>query len=433
MSNRAASGQVDSNAETADARVRQTHHAHVQHALRPFSRDAQLSDLRRTLQVTGQLGKGVYGIVYSARLTNDGGSSNSSCNGLSAVSRRHLALKSITTTDRPSDREVVLEKLMREEIAGAYLNALVFLDVCPNFAVVHKAFLNRHPQDYNTFYYLLCMERADGDFKKWLSITATDSSYKHASMTVPFMSAVLQVFMGLAAGGIHLNIVHNDLYLKNILFNRIRPTTLIYQLRKRTYVITAAKYLFKLSDFGICSSPTHLKNSHMSMTKMTRHRRQVGSLINFDFANHILEYQDVPPFARDAVVFLRSLLYFPDVQPVCRAWLQNALMHLEHLRRNKPQTLQGAEGLLDFISDIFSDRFLRRAGLPTSLFDPVVSQSSHTVAPDEPHISSFLDGNENTRRDVLIMARDYGDITTCNAYNGAPTPPPTLSTPPTFY
>ena len=144
------------------------------------------------------------------------------------------------------------------------------------------------------------------------------------SIAYTVVQSCLQVFMAIAAYGTHLNVVHNDLYLKNILFNEIPKTTLVYKFRNQTYILPQCEYLFKVSDFGICSGPTWLRNSHQEMTQMTKERRTVSSLLDFDFSNHILEYCNVPPHTRDSAILLRSMLHAPGLHPSCRNWLTSA-------------------------------------------------------------------------------------------------------------
>jgi serine/threonine protein kinase len=388
----------------------------VQLALKRFPRDTMLEELRNVLRVSAELGKGVYGVVYEATIISP------LPPALSIT--QSIAIKSISTLDQPTSRENVLTKMMREEMAYAYLNALVFLRICPNFALVHKSFLSRHRQQHKMYCYLLTMEKADGNLREWISLKKPDSNTKWVSSPSVFMFAVFQLFVAITAYGTHLNMVHNDLYLKNILYNSIPKTTMIYHFRNRTYTLPNCEFLFKVSDFGICSSPTYLQNEHRDMVLMTKERRHAPSLVEFDFSNHVLEYGNILPFARDSAILLRSLLYAADVHSSCRAWLTNSLKLLDD---NMPHT---ASELGNFVNEIFSKRFLQRAGISPQLFDTRIGNGLETI--DASTESFRVEGNADTNRSMMFLACDY-IAAGSSPSNGPTTPPSTLSTPATFF
>lgn len=378
-------------------------HVLIQLMLKKFQRNTRLEELRNILPVCAELGKGVYGVVYEAKIK------------IREENKSSIAIKSISTLDRPNDREMIFSRMLREEIAYAYLNALVFLRICPNFALVHKSFLSRHQQRNNMYCFLLCMEKSDGNMREWVS-----SKNNYVGEPHIFMSSVFQIFMAIAAYGNYLNLVHNDLYLKNILYNRISKTTLIYHFRKHTYTLSQCEFLFKISDFGICSSPTYLKNNHQDMVHMSKECRHASSLMDFDFSNHILEYENIPHFARDSVIFLRSLLYMGDVHPTCKKWLYNSLKLLNDLKLHK------ASDLGDYVNTIFSRDFLQKSGLSPFLFQ------SRVETVDASTEIFRVDGNEDTKRSMIFLAKDYIDSGRSTS-NGPTTPPSTLSTPATFF
>ena len=80
-------------------------------------------------------------------------------------------------------------------------------------------------------------------------------------MSERVMHALLQVSMSVLAMVTHLDMINNDLYLKNILVNDIEPCTFQYVLGDSTWTIRTS-LLFKVSDFGICSSPLVLNKAH---------------------------------------------------------------------------------------------------------------------------------------------------------------------------
>lgn len=368
----------------------------VQLSLKKYSRDTALGDLRNVLLVSGELGKGVYGVVYEAAVM-----------GRDGVYKK-VAVKNITTLDRPKDRETIFARMLREEIAYAYLNALVFLRVSPNFALVHKSFLSRHHRRNDMYCFLLCMEKSDGNLKEWMSKSVAKHPWN-------FMCCVFQIFMAMVAFALHLNLVHNDLYLKNILYNRISKTNFVYYFKSQKYTLSNCDFLFKISDFGICSSPTYLQNNHHDMTHMAQEIRQANSVVDFDFSNHILEYENVSPFARDSAVFLRSLIN-SDIHATCKTWVYNALNILNDWKPASPTDLG------DFVKAIFTRDFLQRAGLSPNLFS-----SSSSGAEDATAEVFHVDGSEQTKRSMIFMAKDYIDSNRSIA-NG-PTTPMTSDTP----
>ncbi len=364
----------------------------VQLSLKRYPRDTGLEDLRSVLKVCGELGKGVYGVVYEAKIMGRDGS------------YQKVAVKNITTLDRPDDRETIFARMLREEIAYAYLNALVFLRISPNFALVHKSFLSRHQRRNDLYCFLLCMEKADGNLRQWITKSAAKEPHR-------FMSCVFQIFMAIVAFGIHLNLVHNDLYLKNILYTRISKTNFMYYFRTQKYTLSNCEYLFKISDFGICSSPTYLQNNHHEMIHMAREKRHANSIMDFDFSNHILEYENIIPYSRDSAVFLRSLLY-ADVHSTCKTWIYNALKILNDW---KPSS---STDLGDFVKAIFTRDFLQRAGLSPNMFQGGSDASAEIF---------HVDGTEQTKRSMIFMAKDYIDSGRSSA-NG-PATPATATTP----
>jgi serine/threonine protein kinase len=348
----------------------------IQRILSRFKRATTIQELRGVFSVSGELGKGVYGIVYSALMR------------VKPVAGSHIAVKSISTKDRPNDRLGLLKRLVREEAACAFLNALVLLRVCPNFVMFYKAFLTRNYKRTNLHHYLILMEKADGNLKQWVDT--------RAGKTLPaYMSCMLQICMAIVSMASHVDLCHNDLYLKNILYNEIYSTHYTYVCYGRTYTISNCRHLFKISDFGICSSPTYLKNqSHMEMHDMTPEQRHFTGTADFDFSKHILEYNNVPPFARDLIVFLRSMSYYA-VHEACKSWNRSAMQVLTN--RINDGHFYNAHDIRDFVTIIFDGKFLFRNGISSQLFQ-------------QPHPDAeifYVEGDENTKRSMVWNAHDH--------------------------
>ena len=344
----------------------------VQKCLQLYSRKASLEDLRSVIRVAGELGEGVYGVVYEAFVKYGGVD-------------LPLAVKSVSTLDRPKDREHIFTRMLREEMAYAYLNALVFLKTCPNFILVHKSFLSRHKKRNDMYCFLMSMEKAQGTLRQWICEKYVEEPHQ-------FMYCVLQVLIALVTLARHLHLVHNDLYLKNILYNKITPTQIYYKLGDKTYKIQA-NYLFKLSDFGICSSPTYLTNEHEDMNHMTSKKRPSSDVCNFDFSNHILEYPNIPSYTRDVAVFLRSLTAVSSLHTSCKIWLDYSLRYLAKCMPNNPLKLE------QFVHVILSENTLRSCNLSPSMFK---------VSLEDPSCEVFnVYGDADTNRAMKFMAKDY--------------------------
>ena len=409
-------------------------HAEIQAKLRHFSRNTQFTMLETTLQVHRELGKGVYGVVYEVSVLS----------GRNNGKRLMFAAKSVTACDHPEQRERIFKSLVREEVAYGYLNALVELRVCPGFPLVHKSFLTSHPKRENYFSSLICLERADGTMEEWLHRQTVPSGARPEAITQAsktIMKGIFQVFMSIVAFAEHLQLVHNDLYLKNILYNaQEQPTALKFRLCNRTFVLDDTSAIFKVSDFGICSSESHLHTSHLEMSKLAQAPRLAPSLSKYDFGHHILEYTNIPPYARDAAVLLRSLQNGAFRLPTpCSVWLKNATAHLDlcagfsnrrigmihngtGAKVARAMTMPG--DLTRFVLEIFNEKFLLSSGLPRDIFSQVSGS---------PEDSFCLDRTEDTKRSMMFIFGDYARRCQTTASGPSTPAPPSAQTPPTFF
>lgn len=371
----------------------------VQLTFKTFPRNVGFAELNKnkTIRVNGELGKGEYGIVYDC---------NVSCR---QEQIRRVAIKIVTTPDNPTKRELTLARMLREEIACAYLNSLVFLRVCPNFVLVHKSFLSRHTKKENIFCFLLSMEKADGNFRQW-------TKEKAAVFREPFnfMQCMFQIFIAMVVYGTYIDMVHNDLYLKNILYNNIPKTTFVYQFRGRKYYLNRCEVLLKISDLGICSSLQYLKNSHKDMCNIASTKRHASSLVDYDFAHHVLEYTSIPAFCRDAVTVLRSVGFISYLHPACKAWIGESLALLDARR---PDT---AAKLGDYVEAIFHRECLAKCGISPNIFESCGDEADDVFQ---------VDMLEESKRAMIFMTNDYINASQCLV--SGPATPATFATPST--
>lgn len=316
-------------------------------------RNAALSDLREIIEVKGDLGKGVYGKVYKVCLTS--------------LYRDEMpysfALKNVRVHDRKSERHDLITKVMRENQAFGYTNGLVFLRISPNFPLVARAYFTKSSKKQRRAAYFCCliaMEYEQGTFKDWLQLG------NHIENSREMMYSIFQVMMGIAAYVKHLRMCHNDLYLKNILYSKTESVDFVYKLSGRHYYIKKCHYLFKISDFGIASSPDYLNNRHTDMSHLNVEKRAVKSMRHLSFENHILDYQNVQPYARDLVTVLRSLSLASRLNNSVQTWVNNSLVTLD--RYCLENRMHHWDGTIQFIDEIFSPSFLSSAKLSSTLF-----------------------------------------------------------------
>ncbi len=316
-------------------------------------RDASLSDLRELIEVKGDLGKGVYGKVYKVVLTAP----------FRNVMPHPFALKNVRVNDCKSERHDLITKVMRENQAFGYTNGLVFLRISPNFPLVARAYFTKGSKKHRRTSYFCCllaMEYEHGTFREWLQLS------NHLENAREMMHAIFQVIMGIAAYVKHLRLCHNDLYLKNILYSKMESVEFVYKLSGRHYYLKNCRYLFKISDFGISSSPDYLDNRHTDMSHLGVRKLVTDSLRHIDFTNHILDYKNVQPYARDLVTILRSLSLATRLNESVHSWVNNALVTLDqYCTANR---MHYWDGTIQFIDEIFSPAFLSHARLSSTLF-----------------------------------------------------------------
>lgn len=183
-------------------------------------------------------------------------------------------------------------------------------------------------------------------------------------MSERVMHALLQVSMSVLAMVTHLDMINNDLYLKNILVNDITPCTFQYVLGDSVWTIRSP-LLFKVSDFGICSSPRVLNKPHDD-NSFFKDTLPLDDFSNFDFSKHILQY-NIPPYARDILTFYYSVRRKADsfAHPV-KKWLDISLKFLETCCQSG--WMYEVSGVERFVSTVFSQNTITKCNLPSDIF-----------------------------------------------------------------
>jgi hypothetical protein len=450
-------------------------HLEIQKALKKSPRDSTLNSLveNKFVQIHQKLGTGVYGTVFDASLSSISSSQNHAMPS--------LAIKFVIAEDNQSNRKYIISRLLREEVAYAYLNGLVFLQICPHFSLVHKSFITtttrttssssssslinessssskwkENEDDFYTSYginspsyyhypkpesatftttaapedlpmpysiiaapstqknknkmkkktrrdeyqFLICMERASGNAKQYF-----DHCGAAIASSIPIF--ICQLLLGIYSYTKHFDIVHNDLYLKNILFHELpSPMDFVYHFDDNTVIVlSSCSVFFSIGDFGICSSPSFLENSHQEMADLTTESRNLSSFLTFDFSKHILEYKNVNPYCRDIATLFRSILNMKESIPMnWRSYLSNSLKLL--------LSIQNGKDLCFFIRQITSPSFLIKNAIKSSIFyrnNHNTSSSSNGSSSSREEQHFYLDGtnHSDSASSLRFIACDY--------------------------
>lgn len=328
--------------------------------------------------------------------------------------RRQMQKKKKKNTGRGEDEDgdedgdeeeedlLLLGSLLREDVACAYLSGLVLGMVCPNFMLVHRGFISKNSPE-NKMEFLMISELAEGTLAQWLrsSRKKRDHIFGSPEQILPL---VLQLCMAVCAATSALDIVHNDLYFKNVLWisNAASPSHRIryalrrggekQQQRQQRYCVTSP-ILLLVGDLGISSSPAVLENDHDSLQRRMHSRKKVPGvtrLVDVRFDRHILEYVDLPPLKRDlAIVFnsflecIAAALPLPPhqsgqekVAPMAR-WLSAALVVLDDAAVETPNDV------VCVVEAIFSRESLRAAGIREDIVheDPALELAAGVLPP----------------------------------------------------
>lgn len=287
---------------------------------------------------------------------------------------------------------LLLGSLLREDVACAYLSGLVLGMVCPNFMLVHRGFISKNSPE-NKMEFLMISELAEGTLAQWLRSSRKKRDHLFGSPE-QILPLVLQLCMAVCAATSALDIVHNDLYFKNVLWisNAASPSHRIrYALGKHQRYCVTSPILLLVGDLGISSSPAVLENDHDSLQRRMHGRKKVPGvtrLADVRFDRHILEYVDLPPLKRDLAIVFNSFLEciaaaLPPhqtgqgkVTPMAR-WMSAALVVLDDAAVETPGDV------VCVVEAIFSRESLRAAGIREDIVheDPALELAAGILPP----------------------------------------------------
>lgn len=395
----------------------------IREVLEGYPRKATFRQLRECMFVAGELGSGVYGNVYEMCLRAP------HCYRMPYS----FAMKMVHVNNvNRSQREETVTRVLREIHAFSYTNGLVYLNICPNFTLAPRTFFAKarvlvavHPENddkktvithrknvveeerlaiskgntvpaatvavspgakqkknKNMLCCMIIMERESGTVRDWLKMAKPGSL-----RTADVMEVMLQVFMAICAMGKHLELCHNDMYFKNILYSQCDSREMVYKLAGAQYTIRRCKMLVKITDFGIATSPKVLFKSHTDLTHLVRGNLHVSSHSEIEFTHHILDYENVQPYARDPAVVLRTLTLMSSLSQKVKTWALKGLLILDDLAADG-QRMHHWKGVVDLTGRLFHPDFLSSCEIEPNMFSPVRSSSSYcmsSVMPPTPH------------------------------------------------
>ena len=140
---------------------------------------------------------------------------------------------------------------------------------------------------------------ADGDLDAWLCATKRTAKELHACL-----KQVLYAICTLSSSGI----LHNDLYGKNILFERTAEGFDSYEgtIGRLRLTLQTEGFFFSVADYGLATTQ---EDEHVSLSAecFPRNRLHAASLGTMPSSRHVLELEGLSPYARDPLAFLIDL------------------------------------------------------------------------------------------------------------------------------
>jgi serine/threonine protein kinase len=219
-----------------------------------------------------------------------------------------------------------LKQSFREHVVALLQSLMVVHRVTPHLVMHFGADLNIHN---TTLHMSMFMEQFDGslDTQKILN-TDTD-----------WISFQFQAASAVVAMSTLLNIVHNDLYPRNILVRRLRHTKVsVYHIHGTEYTVQIP-FLCVISDFGICGSPLldSLYGSAPEVQQGLRSQVFDGKFSKHAGKGHILAFKQLAPYSRDLYLLFKYALGASSVKDWCTTCLDLIDTHIDQL--NETSTL----------------------------------------------------------------------------------------------
>lgn len=302
----------------------------------------------------------------------------------------HLLFNPLTHTLPPA----LFRQLTDETVFASILSGLVSTDSIPNFPIIYSACRVEEKEEgrvvLDTF-----QEVSSGSIESILPVLDTEEYW---------FSILPQTLCGLMWCARVYGIVHNDLFLRNLLYNSVAlnnygKVTYAYNVwcaydgKWHRWNVDTYGILVKLADFelGSIDASAYLSGrvaeglglpSHSGIVEQVGGKKQeadggvdLETWLSWrkeggERASHVLFLPYVKPYARDVYTVLLEVSSQPSIPRSLRLWACLALQLMYDSMRSSPlgaTLFEHPEDLVDFSCAILSPEFLSAAGLDPSL------------------------------------------------------------------
>ena len=249
----------------------------------------------------------------------------------------------------------------REKVAAILQSLLVMHSVNPHFPLhfgfdctpiprIDKLDLSYYIEEFDTALDKVSHEILGSDPEAWLC-------------------AIFQLMSAIYTYSHIFQIVHNDLYPRNVLVkNTKRKERFQYNIFGARYCHHCS-FMLAVTDFGLCGSPLlqSKENSPEVSASLSKKSYESGRFGKLSPTKHILYYKALPPFARDIYTVLKWIVYpprnFAHAPRNVARWCTNALDNVDKNERHF-DTPKGIAKIFDFM---FSEGELAAFGFENNI------------------------------------------------------------------
>jgi hypothetical protein len=177
------------------------------------------------------------------------------------------------------------------------MTKVVETDVCNNVVQFVAALDVNDTEGCRCRAYVL--RAADGDLDGWL---------KNAPRSVRAVRACIRQVLYAICTTNCTGVLNNDLYCKNILYEETQVGFRVYHGRigQRALEFETEGFFFLLADYGLATT-TEREHDSLGNDCFPKNRLTPRSLAAVPINKHVLQLDDLSPYARDALAFLMSL------------------------------------------------------------------------------------------------------------------------------
>lgn len=285
----------------------------------------------------GIIGSGSYGTVFRGILTPKG------CSYVPVVVKIEYFQK-----------QEEINKFEKE--CGQYANEIQLKRQSMHFPFLIDQFVTQgYRLGHQGLYYIVytIMEYSEGDL---------DQLIDNNNLSTPELFNIYgQIVFTLLEMGLNYQMVHWDLYFRNILYNLSKSNQLIsFQTchstncsKKMIYSFYPTNIIVKIADFGFCSTKSDRED-----LKLMQQFNYVGwnQLSQMD----VVQFKNLPRYARDILSITESFYQLSLLKTqwvTLQSYFARVLGYITHQIEDDPDYLQTPEELNELIQFIFSDKF----------------------------------------------------------------------------